>query len=446
MIPLESSVFSFLDHLCDPRRPLLVAFSGGADSQALLSILLEYRKRVPIDLAAAHIDHGWRQESAFEAEGLKKFTESNRIPFHLKTMSPDNIQGNLEAGCRLERLKFFRELCLKFGYQAVLLAHHADDQAETVLKRCFEGASLANLAGLRPVTEIDGVPIWRPLLSISKKDILKYVQDKGLKFIEDITNYDPRFLRGKFRTRLMPFLSSEFGKEISPALCKIGKEAHELREFMQKRIFLYLNRVVFNPLGSLLDLSEEKPDSLFEMKYLIRQFCEKEDLDIASPIIQRAAEFMIEGKPNRKLMMGEKVIYIDRGRLFLRPKDDKDFKIDRRELSLGSFQIGQWKIEISPCFELEGRQTDWKSFWQKGNEVILPKGIYTIGPALLNAPYPRNGIPLKKWWTDHKVPAFLRQIVPVIWQGDQICHEFLSGRRIRSDKEFEPWIRVKVSC
>src|SRR5690606_6954338 len=136
------------------------------------------------------------------------------IVFHLRTLDPKRLKGNLEAACRHERQQFFKELCLKYGYQAVMLAHHKEDQAETVLTRVLEGNSLASLQGMKEVTEIQGVTYLRPFISMPKKEITRFVEDYQLTPFEDPTNKDTRFMRANMRANIIPSLTKEYGKEV----------------------------------------------------------------------------------------------------------------------------------------------------------------------------------------------------------------------------------------
>src|SRR5262245_21228397 len=132
---LETELFTFLKRHLDASRPVLLAFSGGPDSLALLHLLLDYRQQHPLTLHLAHVDHGWRSGSAAEAAKLKLQAEALGLPFHSCRLSDEDRQGNLEAAGREARLRFFRQLSSQFDCQAVILGHQADDVAETCLKR-----------------------------------------------------------------------------------------------------------------------------------------------------------------------------------------------------------------------------------------------------------------------------------------------------------------------
>ena len=120
-------VKEFLASHLEGKGPLLLGCSGGIDSLALFHLLVEVRHFFPFDLHVAHIDHGWREESRAEAGKLKKYIEGFNIPFHLHTLNHIEIGGNLEDRCRKLRLGYFSSLQRLYNFQALLLAHHADN-------------------------------------------------------------------------------------------------------------------------------------------------------------------------------------------------------------------------------------------------------------------------------------------------------------------------------
>ena len=165
---LEFFFTPFFDKYWDGKSKLLLGLSGGPDSRALFHLLLDHG--IPFEVA--HLDHGWRDESREEAAYLQKLCEEFKVAFHLERVAHPVKDEN--SG-RKARLSFFRALCEVHAFQAVLLAHHADDQAETVLKRVFEGASLPRLKGFSPCTIVEGVSLWRPLLEVAKEQILRWL-------------------------------------------------------------------------------------------------------------------------------------------------------------------------------------------------------------------------------------------------------------------------------
>ena len=127
------------------------------------------------------------------------------IPLDTIQLDPQSFQeGNWEEQGRLARLAFFAQLYTDHNCQALLLGHQADDQAEVVLKRVFEGAHLCSLGGTLEEITYQGMKIWRPLLPLRKQSLMEWLQKRGLNFFEDETNTSSLFLRGRMRSSLLP--------------------------------------------------------------------------------------------------------------------------------------------------------------------------------------------------------------------------------------------------
>jgi tRNA(Ile)-lysidine synthase len=316
---MEQQFFSFLkQRALDSSQPLLLAYSGGPDSLALLHLLLEYQKKHPLAFALAHVDHGWRAESRAEAEQIAAYAQLLGVPLHLKVLDKALLPStNLEAVCREARYQFFRELYAAHGYRAVLLAHHADDLAETVFKRMMEGASLPYLSGMAPESKLYGMKLWRPLLSVKKAVIVNWLQKRGMTGFVDRTNSDPVFLRGRLRTEIFPALAKQFGKEILGNLAFLGKEAGELRVYLDQKIEKHLCRVVHSEKGIFLDLSVHCPDSAFETRYLIQAFCRLAGFGLSREQLDLSVSLLLSGIGNKRLEKESKILYIDRKRVFI---------------------------------------------------------------------------------------------------------------------------------
>lgn len=311
----------FFSAYLDEEKPVLLAFSGGPDSLALLHLLIEYRQKHSLSFALAHVDHGWREESGAEARQIEEMAAQLSVPFHLKKLQPAEMKAkNLEAACREERLLFFSALCQQYHYQAVLLGHHADDLAETVLKRTLEGVTLPYLAALRPEIALYGMKVWRPLLPFTKSKILSWLEERGLQGFVDKTNQDTRFMRARMRLDILPQLSEVFGKQVSSGLCQIAEEAGELRDYLDEKIQSYLDGILIVGEGCQLDLSQECPKHLFELKYLIRQFCKRAGFSLSRECVEKAAIFVLEGAFHKSFLTKKGELCIHKRQLTIRSK------------------------------------------------------------------------------------------------------------------------------
>lgn len=310
LLGMEAVFSDFLRNYFPDRPRLLLGLSGGPDSMALLRLLLA--EAYPFEVA--HIDHGWRLESRQEAEELEGICRTEGISFHIKRLKPPE-QRNVEDEARKARLAFFREVLEKEGLEGVLLAHQADDQAETVLKRIFEGASLSKLKGLVPRVELEGMVIYRPLLTVRKADLLKWLEERKIQYFQDTTNLDPRFLRGRLRATLMPFLSSHFGKEVAPSLCRVGEAAAELGAFLEEQMRPYTSRIRQLEAGVALDFAPDPPTSSFLWKAMIRSLFDSQRVALSNAVLEAILDHLQKGNCHKRLNVGGKAVRIHRKEL-----------------------------------------------------------------------------------------------------------------------------------
>lgn len=199
-----------------PGDHLLVAISGGPDSVALLSVLASLAPSWRLRLSALHVNYGLRGEESEEDERfVSRLCADLGVPLvceRIALRQPDGLPKrlSLQARAREARYAALRRVVIALGADKVALGHTADDQAETLLMWMLRGSGAAGLAGIRPVRE--GLYI-RPLLGVSRTDVLAYLQAKGLAFRTDSSNAKPLYLRNRVRRDLLPLL-----KQFNPAV------------------------------------------------------------------------------------------------------------------------------------------------------------------------------------------------------------------------------------
>ncbi len=190
-----------------PRDRLVVAFSGGPDSTALLAGLARLARRRPLDLVAAHLDHGSDPGSARRAERARTLAAALGIDCvaERRPIADRLLPGEgFEAAGRRVRYGFLEEVRRARGARFVATAHHRDDQAETVLLRLLYGSGLEGLAGIRPVDR----RLVRPLLGLGRRDLAASLRTAGLEPADDPTNRDLSMARNRVRHRLLPALEA----------------------------------------------------------------------------------------------------------------------------------------------------------------------------------------------------------------------------------------------
>lgn len=227
--------------MISPGDTVLCACSGGPDSMALFHLLVELKADLRFELAAAHFHHGLRPE-ADEDETFVR-AEVSRCGVRLIAEKGDvaafasaNKMGLEEAGRRL-RYEFLRRAAAKAGASKIATGHNMNDQAETVLMRIIRGTGLTGLAGIPPVSEYEDRTIIRPLIEISREEIVAYLRERGLPFRTDRSNLDRRFLRNRVRHELLPEIESRFGGRSTEHLARLAglvwEEEQVLADFIR---------------------------------------------------------------------------------------------------------------------------------------------------------------------------------------------------------------------
>lgn len=290
----------FIDQNWDRTSPLLLGYSGGPDSKALLHLLLDAGVNT---LHLAHLDHGWREESREEAASLALEAKELGLFFHSKRL--DNVPTkNLEDHGRKERLIFFRSLFKKYPFQALLLGSHGDDLAETSLKRIFEGAHLPFLEGFSSKTMYEEMPIWRPLASARKNELLTYLKRKKLTALFDKTNEDLRFLRARLRGELIPFITETFGKEITDNLIQLSARAGELKEYLGRKTEKVIRE------GTPLSQLER-----IEARFAIQQMAQAEKVSISRDLLEQLLDAVYSGGRTRQFHCRGRALVVEQGRI-----------------------------------------------------------------------------------------------------------------------------------
>lgn len=219
---------SRLTALCDalpplPRR-LMIGLSGGADSVALTRVLLLLRDRGQAELAAVHINHGLRGEASDADEAfVRALCAKWALPLRCYRLTPPEHPG--EGWAREARYRCFREAVAEAEMDALALAHHREDQAETLLLHLLRGAGLTGLSGMAADSVNDGLRLVRPLLDVPRSALRDALIECGQPWREDQSNGETRFLRNAVRLEALPLL-----ERLSPgATARIASAASLLR-------------------------------------------------------------------------------------------------------------------------------------------------------------------------------------------------------------------------
>lgn len=226
--------------LLAPGEGVLVGVSGGVDSVVLLDLLAELAGEQDrrYRLTVGHLDHRLRSESADEAEFVADLARAHSLPIlrervDVRSLADASGEG-IEHAARQARYGFFRRAAEQARATAVALAHHADDNVETVLFRIFRGTGLRGLAGIPPVRDLGGgLRVVRPLLDFSREQLLDWARTRNLPWREDPSNQDPAYRRNVLRHELLPLVRQSVNPDVSQAILRLADQAHQAERFVQ---------------------------------------------------------------------------------------------------------------------------------------------------------------------------------------------------------------------
>lgn len=216
MIKLEQEAKRYIEkfQLIEQGDRIIVGCSGGVDSIVLLHFLSEFSKVMDFKVAAIHVNHMLRGEEADEDRRfVEEFCLKRNVPIFAKDIPIPEImereQGNLQDICRRERYAYCMQVMQQNDYNKLAVAHHADDQMESILMAMVKGANEQGILGMPAKRSFYSKELIRPLLSVTRQEIEEYLQHFQLAFREDASNLKDSYMRNRFRHHVVPLLREE---------------------------------------------------------------------------------------------------------------------------------------------------------------------------------------------------------------------------------------------
>lgn len=234
-----------------------LAVSGGADSVALLYLILPLAQRAGLDVTLLHFNHGLRAEARADERFVEALAQSQGLPFFSRaadrSATPRHAQS-IEMAARSARIAFFREASAQLKLDALATGHQADDVAETLLLRLARGSGSTGLSGLRPRSRSGNTTLIRPLLAISARALRSWLEERGLPWREDASNLDVSIPRNTLRHRVIPALENMWASTLRARLCQSAEILREEDDLLE--------RLAAARLGELAPSQEGAPDAL----------------------------------------------------------------------------------------------------------------------------------------------------------------------------------------
>ena len=229
--------------LIEKEDKLVIGVSGGPDSMALLHILLTLQEKEQIPsctLLVAHVNHMLRKEAEEETAYVEEFCRLHEIPCFVKRAKVEELAQKAKMGTeemgRNIRYQFFEEVREKEKAQKIVTAHHANDNAETVLMNILRGSGTAGLKGIEPIRKNEkNVVFIRPLIHCTKEEIYQYCKEKKLQPKIDKSNQENVYNRNKVRNILIPFLEKEWNPNIVATLNRLSELARQENQYLERQ-------------------------------------------------------------------------------------------------------------------------------------------------------------------------------------------------------------------
>ena len=219
-----------------PGEQIVAGVSGGPDSVCLLFLLKELCGEQGAHLQAVHVHHGLRGEEADGDEAfVRELCAREEIPlrvfgFDVRERAARERLSVEEAG-RLCRYEAFRETAAELGGGRIAVAHHADDQAETVLFHLFRGSGIRGLSGMEPVNG----DIIRPLLEIRREEILEWLESRGIPWRTDSTNASSAYIRNRIRRELLPYGREQINDQAERHISETARELSQIDHYLERK-------------------------------------------------------------------------------------------------------------------------------------------------------------------------------------------------------------------
>lgn len=356
-----------------PDKTFLVGFSGGCDSLCLLDILHGLSLKYGFKLIALHLNHNWRgAESLKDEQNCKSFCEKMGIEYISEIL--ENGQKT-ESFAREARYNFFLNHAKKYPNSSIYTAHTKSDNAETIIFRIIKGTGLTGLQGIKPMRMLEDVPLYRPLLRFSRKNIEDYCNSKGLVANVDSSNFDISYKRNFIRHKIMP-LFNEINFNSEKAIINLSKMASShlniIDEYMAliKKDLFEDNKVLTQKFMNLSDDVKRK---------IIYDACLKQNLEYDSKKIENIFDFI---KDNANLKSGSR--YSLTNDLWLFVNNKYIYLIDKlsqkRDCEIKITKEGDYKIcDTEQVFSIKKIKNKEKIEFPKENEKFAYVNFNELG-------------------------------------------------------------------
>lgn len=308
--------YELIKHTLQKQKKIIVGFSGGPDSIALLHILLNISKETTFSIIAAHLNHEWRESSKNDLLFCENFCKKQEIPFvsesisNLSSIKKFAYNGSKEEEARFYRRYFLESLAKKENATGIALAHHANDQIETFFIRLARGTSLAGLPGIKQKKDL----YIRPLLSFFKDEIMDYIKKNNLPYLIDPSNESTHFLRNRIRLSLVPILNT-IDKRFSQNILHTMKQLEQSYDFLEKHTQKIRLKITYEQgyhIASFLLLHSTVQNEMLKQIIVLQSV----SLSLSNALFHEIIRFLSSQKSPKHVLQNTTTIFKKKGYFF----------------------------------------------------------------------------------------------------------------------------------
>lgn len=351
----------------EPNDTIVVGVSGGPDSMALLYILNEFKKKLDLKIVCAHVNHNKRVESEQEKIDLENYCKANNIIFEyikITKWGDDNFHNE----ARSVRYNFFEELVMNYGAKYLMTAHQGDDLIETILMRIVRGSTLKGYSGFSRIVDKGTYKIVRPLITVTKDEIMEFDKANGIKYAIDQSNNEDHYTRNRYRHAVLPFLKHEDPK-VHKKFLKYSEILLEYSDYVDKEANKVFNKVFIN--GNLDIDKFNELDNIIQTKiiYTILEKIYGDDLLIIGAVhVELIFDLIKSNKSNS-------IVHLPNNVIVIKSYNELSFSFDDDESSEYEIEIdGRVNLPNGKIIEIVDESIDTSNYTIRlsSNEVKLP--------------------------------------------------------------------------
>nr|WP_314738855.1 tRNA lysidine(34) synthetase TilS [uncultured Haemophilus sp.] len=411
-------MLSYLNHQLQQHFPnqeeFLIALSGGVDSVMLLHLFAQLNLKV----RAIHVHHGLSPNADQWVTFCQQLCRQWHIPLEVKYVNVSGEKG-IEASAREARYQAIRES--RKPNEVVVTAHHLNDQVETFFLALKRGAGLKGLSAMQAVSFSQKFTLFRPLLSVSKAEILDYAQAHQLNWVEDESNQSNLYERNFLRNHWLPEIEQQwayFPQNVARACQHLTSEQKLLNELLSDVLARY-----FEPETNTLAIHDFAAFSAKKQTALLRLWLEKSGLLMpTSAQLQQLIERVIlaEADKNPQLKLGEWVIRRYQQKLFITPElakiDAFSLQIEQNKTLLLPYQLGEIQYSGQELICKKSDEIHRLQLPHDHQNQLLTICIGYSGKVLEYGKTHHEEI--KKIWQKYQIPVWLRDRTPLVFAGN----------------------------